>query len=227
MRGVQQAQIGPVIWRVLAFSIVGGLAVLLLLTGGAFAGDSPSGKIAALPLAPELQASASARPTVAWVDFCQRVPSECSINLSEPEKIKLTWNTWNTIKAINNRVNRSIISLSDQDHWGVADRWDLPNDGYGDCEDIQLLKRKLLAERAPGHEDDRGYRRPGSRARGFGDAHRSRRLHPRQQDQRNSAVGQNRLHVFETRRPRQHSMGVARWGRFADRHSQPITQRSR
>ena len=146
MRGVQRAQIGPVLWRVLAFSIVGGVAVLLLLTGGAFAGDSPSRKIAALPLAPELQASALARPTVAWVDFCQRVPSECSINLSEPEKIKLTWNTWNTIKAINNRVNGSIISLSDQDHWGVADRWDLPNDGYGDCEDIQLLKRKLLAE---------------------------------------------------------------------------------
>ena len=146
MRNLQRAQIGPVIWRVLAFSIFGGAAVLLLLTSGAFAGDSPSRRIAALPLAPELQASALARPTVAWSEFCQRVPSECSINLSEPEKIKLTWATWNTIKAINNRVNGSIISLSDQDHWGVADRWDLPNDGYGDCEDIQLLKRKLLAE---------------------------------------------------------------------------------
>ena len=147
MRNLQRAQIGPVIWRVLAFSIVGGLAVLLLLTSGAFAGDSPSRRIAALPLAPELQASGLARPTVAWMEFCRRVPTECSINLSEPEKIKLTRATWNTIKAINNRVNGSIISLSDQDHWGVADRWDLPNDGYGDCEDIQLLKRKLLAER--------------------------------------------------------------------------------
>ena len=121
-------------------------AVLLLLTSGAFADNSASRKIAALPLAPELQASGSARPTVAWIDFCQRVPSECNINLSEPEKIKLTRATWNTIKAINDRVNGSIISLSDQDHWGVADRWDLPNDGYGDCEDIQLLKRKLLTE---------------------------------------------------------------------------------
>ena len=147
MRNLQRAQIGPVIWRVLAFSIFGGAAVLLLLTSGAFAGDSPSRKIAALPLAPELQASALARPTVAWLNFCQRVPTECSINLSEPEKIKLTRATWNTIKAINNRVNGSIISLSDQDHWGVADRWDLPDDGYVDCEDIRLLKRKLLAER--------------------------------------------------------------------------------
>jgi predicted transglutaminase-like cysteine proteinase len=42
-------------------------------------------------------------------------------------------------------VNASVTPLSDQDHWGIPDRWDLPNDGYGDCEDIQLLKRKLLA----------------------------------------------------------------------------------
>jgi predicted transglutaminase-like cysteine proteinase len=33
------------------------------------------------------------------------------------------------------------------EHWGVVDRWDFPEDGYGDCEDYQLLKRKLLAER--------------------------------------------------------------------------------
>ena len=28
----------------------------------------------------------------------------------------------------------------------MVDRWDYPDDGYGDCEDIQLLKRKLLIE---------------------------------------------------------------------------------
>jgi predicted transglutaminase-like cysteine proteinase len=32
------------------------------------------------------------------------------------------------------------------DHLHVADRWDLAEDGSGDCEDFQLLKRKLLAE---------------------------------------------------------------------------------
>jgi predicted transglutaminase-like cysteine proteinase len=147
MRGLQRAQIGPVIWRVLAFSIVGCVAVLLLLTSGAFAGESGSRKNPALPVALELQATALARPTDAWSDFCQRLPTECNINLSEPEKMKLTRATWNTIKAINTRINGSIIPLSDQDHWGVADRWDLPDDGYGDCEDIQLLKRKLLVER--------------------------------------------------------------------------------
>jgi predicted transglutaminase-like cysteine proteinase len=43
-------------------------------------------------------------------------------------------------------VNRSIDGVPDQEHWSVEDRWDYPDDGRGDCEDIQLLKRKLLAQ---------------------------------------------------------------------------------
>jgi predicted transglutaminase-like cysteine proteinase len=39
-----------------------------------------------------------------------------------------------------------ILAVSDQDHWGVLDRWDYPDDGLGDCEDIQLLKRRLLVQ---------------------------------------------------------------------------------
>jgi predicted transglutaminase-like cysteine proteinase len=47
---------------------------------------------------------------------------------------------------VNRRVNKSVRSLPDRDHWGVTDRWDLAEDGSGDCEDFQLLKRKLLAD---------------------------------------------------------------------------------
>jgi predicted transglutaminase-like cysteine proteinase len=75
MRGVQAAQIGWVIWRVIAFSFCA--SALLLLTSAAFAGESASRKIAALPLAPELQVTALAKPPPAWSEFCQRVPTEC------------------------------------------------------------------------------------------------------------------------------------------------------
>src|SRR4051794_24782995 len=54
--------------------------------------------------------------------------------------------TWSTILEVNRRVNKSVRSLPDRDHWGVPDRWDLAEDGSGDCEDFQLLKRKLLAQ---------------------------------------------------------------------------------
>jgi predicted transglutaminase-like cysteine proteinase len=32
------------------------------------------------------------------------------------------------------------------EHWGVVERWNYPDDGYGDCEDYALLKRKLLMQ---------------------------------------------------------------------------------
>ena len=48
---------------------------------------------------------------------------------------------------VNRTVNERITAISDREHWGVEDRWDLPSDGYGDCEDIQLLKRKELIAR--------------------------------------------------------------------------------
>jgi predicted transglutaminase-like cysteine proteinase len=38
------------------------------------------------------------------------------------------------------------MSRSDMAHWGVEDRWDYPDDGFGDCEDYQLLKRRLLVQ---------------------------------------------------------------------------------
>src|SRR3954469_14094454 len=100
-----------------------------------------------LPRAPPLAISSDgAEPTPAWVSFCERLPAECAIDLSEPEVISLTPDLWRMLTTINEQVNTTIQPLSDQEHWGVVDRWDYPDDGYGDCEDIQLLKRKLLIE---------------------------------------------------------------------------------
>ncbi|HMO29797.1 transglutaminase-like cysteine peptidase [Enterovirga sp.] len=87
-----------------------------------------------------------AKPIAAWVEFCNRMPSECAVNPSEPAVIRLTPRLWSTIVSINSRVNASIRPVTDEEHWGVADRWDLPTDGAGDCEDFQLLKRKILVE---------------------------------------------------------------------------------
>lgn len=87
-----------------------------------------------------------ARPLSAWIGFCEREPAECAVNIAEPEAIALTPQAWQAIVTVNRKVNVTIKPVTDQDHWGVADRWDIPSDGMGDCEDFQLLKRKLLAE---------------------------------------------------------------------------------
>jgi predicted transglutaminase-like cysteine proteinase len=88
----------------------------------------------------------SAQPTDAWSEFCERSPGECAINPAEPATINLDERVWNAIVAINKHVNAAVSPQEDIDHWGVIDRWDYPDDGYGDCEDYQILKRRLLVE---------------------------------------------------------------------------------
>jgi predicted transglutaminase-like cysteine proteinase len=146
MLGVQRAQFGPVLWRLLGFSIAGLLVIVLLITAAA-ARENRTSKIAALPATSQLPATSVAKPIPAWIEFCRTFPAECGIDLREPATIKLTVEVWNAIRAVNSRVNASVIPITDYDQWGVLDRWDLPTTGYGDCEDMQLLKRKLLAER--------------------------------------------------------------------------------
>lgn len=104
-------------------------------------------RLAALPTASEPVAPGGrAKPTQAWTEFCKRYPAECAINPSEPTTVELTSKVWQTIIAVNQKVNAEIKPMTDVEHWGVEDRWDFPDDGCGDCEDYQLLKRRLLAE---------------------------------------------------------------------------------
>lgn len=80
-----------------------------------------------------------------WVDFCRRNAGECEAH-DTVRDIRLTAKTLKTIAAVNKWVNGNIEPLSDMAHWGVADHWDYPDDGRGDCEDYLLLKRKHLVE---------------------------------------------------------------------------------
>ncbi len=88
----------------------------------------------------------TARPILAWTEFCKAYAAECAVNSSEPARITLTPSVWSLVGTVNRRVNDRINAVTDQEHWGVPDRWDLAEDGSGDCEDYQLLKRRMLAE---------------------------------------------------------------------------------
>jgi predicted transglutaminase-like cysteine proteinase len=88
----------------------------------------------------------AARPTAGWTNFCQRYPSECAVDSREPALVRLTSKVWHLMVDVNRQVNALIRPMTDRDHWGVEDRWDFAEDGYGDCEDYQLVKRKRLVE---------------------------------------------------------------------------------
>ncbi len=87
------------------------------------------------------------KPIAGWVDFCKREPAECAFDPSEPEEIVLTPKIWKLISDTNLQVNKSIRPVSDLAYFGEVDYWTLPNDGIGDCEDFQLLKRHILVEK--------------------------------------------------------------------------------
>jgi predicted transglutaminase-like cysteine proteinase len=128
------------------------LQVLSAVVLGALAALAPAGAaraqtVAALPAStPPVTAVGAATPIPGWTQYCLRFPADCAVNPAEASTVPLNARTWNRIVTVNRQVNEAIRPLSDQDHWGVGDRWDLPTDGAGDCEDYQLLKRKLLVE---------------------------------------------------------------------------------
>jgi predicted transglutaminase-like cysteine proteinase len=86
------------------------------------------------------------QPPPGWVDFCARQPSECAGFATTRRHVALTWKAWTDLVRVNTSVNWTIKPLSDIEHWGVADRWSYPDDGYGDCEDYVLLKRRMLIQ---------------------------------------------------------------------------------
>ena len=126
-------------------NLIGTALAAMVAMAGASAAQAPGSAgipVASLPA----EASGDARAPYAWTDFCKRTPSECRVDTREAERIELNSKLWKTIVAVNNNANREIEAITDQDHWGVVDRWDIPTDGKGDCEDYVLLKRKRLAE---------------------------------------------------------------------------------
>jgi predicted transglutaminase-like cysteine proteinase len=126
-------------------SEIGALACLLIGMTGAMGAQAQT--LAALP-APSIPAAAAGvtRPVQAWTQMCERQPAECAVDTGEQPTIALTRQTWQLLVTVNAKVNTAVKPLTDDDHWGVADLWSLPEDGYGDCEDYQLLKRQLLVE---------------------------------------------------------------------------------
>ena len=87
------------------------------------------------------------RAIAGWTDFCARTPQECAVDTAEPSADPAHRGGVADVASVNRRVNARIRPITDQAHWGVVDRWDFPDDGFGDCEDYQLLKRRMLVER--------------------------------------------------------------------------------
>jgi len=85
-----------------------------------------------------------ARPPIGWVQFCNDHAAECDGPGGAARDVMLTSKAWSDLVRINQWVNTSIKPVTDLEHWGVVERWNYPDDGYGDCEEYVLLKRQML-----------------------------------------------------------------------------------
>jgi predicted transglutaminase-like cysteine proteinase len=87
---------------------------------------------------------ATARAPIGWIEFCVEYKQECRTKLSAARDVVLTPKVWDDMVKVNAWVNDNIKPVTDLEHWGVVERWNYPDDGYGDCEDYVLLKRRML-----------------------------------------------------------------------------------
>lgn len=90
-----------------------------------------------------MQTGPSTTPPPGFARFCLRWATQCAVTKS-PATIALQASVWATLNQINDRINATIAPESDAAHYGLVEYWTIPTDGYGDCEDYALAKRRAL-----------------------------------------------------------------------------------
>ncbi|MBU3889107.1 transglutaminase [Methylosinus sporium] len=125
------------------------VSLALVLFGGSAAKAEFHGSVAG-PEIPRASFVVTGEPTsipYGWMDFCGRQPQECRQSILPAADIELSREAWARLNEINRAVNAAIEPLSNLEHWGtIADHWDYPVDGKGDCKIYALEKRRLLME---------------------------------------------------------------------------------
>ncbi len=124
---------------------------LILLTLAFFCLSAPANSNA-LHLNPSQSASQFNMDTfeqtsmpIGYYEFCKNYPERCGAK-SDAITVKLTRQSWNLMVDTNTLVNTEIAPMTDEEIYGVPEKWVLP-EVVGDCEDYALLKRKMLNER--------------------------------------------------------------------------------
>lgn len=80
---------------------------------------------------------------IGHLEFCRRHRIECGPSGVAGSIQALSEQRWRQLVEANNRLNSEIIPVTDLDYYQVGELWTYP-DGYGDCEDFVLAKRRLL-----------------------------------------------------------------------------------
>lgn len=80
-----------------------------------------------------------------WLQLCAANAEECKPTADQAREMALTPDLLQQLYEINKYVNDRVVWTSDAELYGATERWAYPLD-RGDCEDMVLLKRRLLAK---------------------------------------------------------------------------------
>jgi predicted transglutaminase-like cysteine proteinase len=80
---------------------------------------------------------------VGHAEFCKTHRAECAPNRNVVNAVELNEARWTELLSVNQEFNAEIVPVTDSDLYHVAEYWTYP-DGFGDCEDIALAKRRAL-----------------------------------------------------------------------------------
>ncbi len=81
-----------------------------------------------------------------YFQFCAQHPADCGSDGGTGGKVALTEANFAQLREVNDEINGRIQPMTDLEHYGEIERWTYPDDGFGDCEDYVLLKRRTLVE---------------------------------------------------------------------------------
>lgn len=86
------------------------------------------------------------RPPIGWIDFCRTGAhsEDCAAPSMQGRMVVLTPALWASLTNVNRSVNSSIEQVEDIALYGVQEKWTYPDTNKGDCEDLALLKRRIL-----------------------------------------------------------------------------------
>ena len=85
-------------------------------------------------------------PPIGFVEFCQRNPDACQPAEGKQRRVSMTEEKWLLVRMVNAFVNGAIAPITDETLYGTPEYWTLPANA-GDCEDLVLLKKKILQQK--------------------------------------------------------------------------------
>lgn len=127
--------------------------LLVLCTNAALAAETSAthANAAASPSqarpSPFMRINGPTLPPFGFVRFCETHPQECVAGPVEEARFNADADRIVELDRINRQVNKAIAPATDMELYGEVERWTLPVNGKGDCEDYALLKRHMLIKR--------------------------------------------------------------------------------